>query len=142
MTRAWRSANMMRSTPRTAWWRARSSSGGMRRWPRSRRSRPNMGFSSARRWHPLSAAEIDEVRDLATDLPALWHADTTTPVDRKRLLRLGIAAVTVTVDRPQRTAVVEILWSGGATTQLEAPLRLLGHHLRTAADVLTLIREL
>jgi DNA invertase Pin-like site-specific DNA recombinase len=91
---------------------------------------------------PLSAAEIDEVRALATDLPALWHADTTTPVDRKRLLRLVIAAVTVTVDRPQRTAVVEILWSGGATTQLEAHLPPLGHHLRTAADVLTLIREL
>jgi hypothetical protein len=91
---------------------------------------------------PLSAAEIDEVRDLATDLPALWHADTTTAVDRKRLLRLVIAAVTVTVDRPQRTAVVEILWSGGATTQLEAHLPPRGHHLRTAADVLTLIREL
>jgi hypothetical protein len=91
---------------------------------------------------PLSAAEIDEVRDLATDLPALWHADTTTPVDRKRLLRLVIAAVTVTVDRQQRTAVVEVLWSGGATTQLKAHLPPLGQHLRTAADVLTLIHEL
>ena len=91
---------------------------------------------------PLSAAEIDEVRDLATDLPVLWHADTTTAVDRKRLLRLVIAGVTATVDRQERRVAVEILWSGGATTQLEAHLPPLGHHLRTAPDVLILIRDL
>jgi len=91
---------------------------------------------------PLSAAEIDEVRDLATDLPVLWHADTTTAVDRKRLLRLVIAAVTATVDRQARRVAVEILWSGGATTHLEAHLRPLGQHLQTAADVLILIRDL
>src|SRR3954454_12219783 len=135
MTRTWRSANMMRATPRTAWWHARSSSGGMRRWPR-------YGLLQRTALAPLSAAEIDEVRDLATDLPVLWHADTTTAVDRKRLLRLVIAGVTATVDRQERRVAVEILWSGGATTQLEAHLPPLGHHLRTAADVLILIRDL
>src|SRR3954467_3844388 len=34
---------------------------------------------------PLSGDEVEQVRRLAADLPALWHADTTTPVDRKRL---------------------------------------------------------
>ena len=44
---------------------------------------------------PLEPAEMADVRRLAADLPALWHADTTLPADRKRLLRLVIAAVTV-----------------------------------------------
>lgn len=91
---------------------------------------------------PLDDAEMQEVRRLAEDLPALWHADTTTPVDRKRLLRLVIAAVTVTVDQQQRSAVVEILWSGGAKTRHEARCPPLGWHLRTQAWVLDRIRDL
>jgi hypothetical protein len=35
---------------------------------------------------PLDAAEQGAVRPLAADLPALWSAQTTTDVDRKRLL--------------------------------------------------------
>src|ERR687893_967209 len=62
---------------------------------------------------PLDPAELADVRRLAADLPALWQADTTRPVDRKRLLRLVIAVVTVTVAGDRRTAEVAILWSGG-----------------------------
>ena len=36
---------------------------------------------------PLNALEVEDVRRLASDLPALWEADTTTPVDRKCLSR-------------------------------------------------------
>src|SRR3954470_9877648 len=66
---------------------------------------------------PLEPAEMADVRRLAADLPALWHADTTLPIDRKRLLRPVIAAVTVTVADDRRAAEVEILWSGGVTTR-------------------------
>ena len=91
---------------------------------------------------PLEPAETADVRRLAADLPALWHADTTLPIDRKRLLRLVIAAVTVTVADDRRAAEVEILWSGGATTRHHVVGRPFGWHLRTEAEMLALIRDL
>src|SRR5690242_14992762 len=66
---------------------------------------------------PLELAETAEVRRLAADLPALWRAETTLPADRKRLLRLVVAAVTVTVASDRRAAELAVLWSGGATTR-------------------------
>lgn len=85
---------------------------------------------------PLSAAEVNEVRRLAADLPGLWQAETTTPVDRKRLLRLAVAAVTVTVDRTRRRVDVVILWTGGATSLHEASLPPIGAHAGTDAAVI------
>jgi len=91
---------------------------------------------------PLSGDEVEQVRRLAADLPALWHADTTTPVDRKRLLRLAIAEVTITVHAAERTADIGLLWSGGARTSHRASCPPHGWHLRSEQRVLTLIREL
>jgi hypothetical protein len=36
----------------------------------------------------LTLAEQEQIRALARDIPELWHADTTTPADRQRLVRL------------------------------------------------------
>jgi DNA invertase Pin-like site-specific DNA recombinase len=91
---------------------------------------------------PLSGDEVEQVRRLAADLPALWHADTTTPVDRKRLLRLALAEVTITVHAAERTADIGLLWSGGARTSHRASCPPHGWHLRSEQRVLTLIREL
>jgi hypothetical protein len=91
---------------------------------------------------PLDQVEVEEVRRLASDLPALWHADTTTVVDRKRLLRLVIAAVTVTVQPGRRGADILILWSGGARTAYRVDRPGMGDHLRTAASALDAIRTL
>jgi DNA invertase Pin-like site-specific DNA recombinase len=91
---------------------------------------------------PLSVAEREEVRQIAADLPGLWHAETTTPVDRKRLLRLAVAAVTVTVDRTTRRVDVVILWTGGATSTHTAFLPPIGIHATTDAAVIARIGEL
>ena len=91
---------------------------------------------------PLDAVEAEEVRRLASDLPALWRADTTTPVDRKRLLRLVVAAVTVTVRAGRNGADIQVLWSGGARTTYWVDSPGFGRHLRTDADVLEAIRDL
>jgi IS66 C-terminal element/Recombinase len=91
---------------------------------------------------PLDQVEAEEVRRLASDLPALWYADTTTPVDRKRLLRLVITAVTVTVQRGRRGAEVLVLWSGGARTAYRVDSPDMGGHLRTEAGTLAAIRAL
>lgn len=91
---------------------------------------------------PLEQLEIEEVRRLASDLPALWHADTTQSVDRKRLLRLVITAVTVKVQQERRGAEILVLWSGGARTTYQVDSPDMGGHLRTQASLLDVIRTL
>ena len=91
---------------------------------------------------PLDVVETEDVRRLAEDLPALWKAETTMPVDRKRLLRLIIAAVTVTVRADRRGADLQILWSGGTRTTHWVDSPGFGRHLRTDAGVLETIRDL
>jgi hypothetical protein len=72
----------------------------------------------------------------------LWRADTTTAVDRKRLLRLAVTADTVTVDRIARRVDVVLLWTGGATSTHSVPLPPIGLHSTTDAAVIDRIREL
>lgn len=91
---------------------------------------------------PLDATEREEVRRIAADLPGLWRAETTMAVDRKRLLRLAIAAVTVTADRAARRIDAVILWTGGATSTHMASLPAIGLHAMTEAAVIARIREL
>ncbi|HYH45402.1 MAG TPA: recombinase family protein, partial [Thermoanaerobaculia bacterium] len=64
---------------------------------------------------PLDEAEEEAVRCMAEDLPALWHAGTTTDVDRKRLLRLVVSEVVLTVDAEARSAEITLAWTGGET---------------------------
>lgn len=90
---------------------------------------------------PLTAAEQEAVRHLAGDLPTVWAAPTTTPADRKRLLRLAIQDVTVTVlPTKPRSAALTIHWSGGATTQQTVTVRPTGWHCTTEAALVEQIR--
>jgi len=70
----------------------------------------------AARPRALTAAERDQIRALAADLPAVWHAETTTDADRKQLLRHLIEAVTVTVTGDSEQVNVEVTWAGGHRT--------------------------
>ena len=59
-----------------------------------------------------------DLEALAADLPRLWHASTTSPKDRKRLLRTLVADVTL-ISAPARDDVrVGIHWRSGATEEL------------------------
>ena len=59
-----------------------------------------------------------DLEALAADLPHLWHASTTSPKDRKRLLRTLVADVTLS-SAPTRDEVrVGIHWRSGATEEL------------------------
>jgi DNA invertase Pin-like site-specific DNA recombinase len=91
---------------------------------------------------PLSAEDADEVRRLAADLPGLWGAETTTALDRKRLLRLVVSAVTVTVDRAERRAEVVILWVGGVTSRHQARMPPVGWNARTDDTIVDRVRDL
>jgi DNA invertase Pin-like site-specific DNA recombinase len=50
---------------------------------------------------------------LASDLPALWKATTTTPEDRQTIARLLLEQVTVTVEGETDRVDVELRWAGG-----------------------------
>jgi DNA invertase Pin-like site-specific DNA recombinase len=67
----------------------------------------------------LSAAEREQIRALAQDLPALWQAPGTTAADRQRIVRLLVEEVIVTVRGESEWVDVTIRWAGGFTSQHE-----------------------
>ena len=83
------------------------------------------------------------LKTLARDLPKLWAATTTSDRDRKELLRTLISEIVVTVRRPENIAEIEVLWEGGARSELS--IRLLrrgGERTRTDEDTIELIARL
>ena len=91
---------------------------------------------------PLSETEQESVRQLAQDLPLLWHAQTTTATDRKRLLRLVIREVTLTVHAEGRAADFVILWSGDVITHHSVTCPPIGWHCVTDESTVQRIRTL
>jgi len=61
----------------------------------------------------LSAAEQEQIRSLACDIPQLWHADTTTAAERRRLVRFLIEQIEVGVRGATDQVEVAIRWAGG-----------------------------
>ncbi|MFL5859930.1 MAG: recombinase family protein [Solirubrobacteraceae bacterium] len=107
------------------------------------RERQRLAELEAHRPEPLTAAERQALERLARDLPRLWDADTTTPRDRKELLRTLVCEVIVTVEDDPRRADVEIVWEGGARTELRVPLNHRGpERHRTGEDTVELVRKL
>src|SRR6266567_1504530 len=64
----------------------------------------------------LSAGELAAIRALASDIPALWAAPTTTIADRKPLLRAVVESVQVTADGATERVHAAITWAGGQQT--------------------------
>jgi DNA invertase Pin-like site-specific DNA recombinase len=107
------------------------------------RERRKLAELERRRPEPLTAVERDALTRIARDLPRLWEAPTTTDRDRKELLRTLISEVTVTVREEPRRAQIEVLWEGGARTELTVPLVRRGpERHRTSEDTVELIRKL
>lgn len=61
----------------------------------------------------LSSHEREQIAALSEDLPALWHADSTTPEDRQAIARLLLDQVTVTIEGNTERVDVELQWAGG-----------------------------
>jgi excisionase family DNA binding protein len=92
---------------------------------------------------PLTDDERQALARLARDLPRLWQAPTTTARDRKELLRALVREVIVTVQEEPRRAGVEIVWEGGARSELSVPLIRRGPEgKRTDEQTVELIRRL
>lgn len=101
-------------------------------------------YDRARRAHKveLSAADRREILSLASDLPRVWNAKTTTHLQKKQLLRLLVEQVALTPeDVPRRQTRVDVQWHTGATTATLVE-RVRYTTRQTAVDTVTVIREL
>ena len=96
-----------------------------------------------RRPAPLSDRERRVLARLASDLPRVWHAPTTTDRDRKQLLRCLLDDIVLTVDRSRVRARLELFWQGGAHSELNVALnRTAAKRTDTSEDLVALIRRL
>jgi len=68
----------------------------------------------------LTAAERAAIQALASDLPRVWDAPSTTQADRKELLRILIEKITVAVAGTSELVNVTITWAGGHQTTGQA----------------------
>jgi DNA invertase Pin-like site-specific DNA recombinase len=100
-----------------------------RRWERALAQQQQLQQEFAR-WQQtaparLSAADVEAIGRLASDLPAVWQAATTTPADRQRIARLLLERIVVRVDKASEQVEVQLHWAGGQQSQhrLRRPVR-------------------
>ena len=65
----------------------------------------------------LSDEERNAIRQLANDIPTLWHAPTTTHADKQAIVRHLIERIIVTVQNNTERVNVQIHWAGGHCTE-------------------------
>lgn len=108
-----------------------------------RRAEAEFAAQRARRPTALTAEELDWLNRAGADVRAVFEAPTTTPRERKQLLRALISEIVLTVESETRTAQLRIMWEGGATTELTMALHRAGWHPRaTDEDTVDLVRRL
>lgn len=91
----------------------------------------------------LSQEERDHLLALGPDLASVWHAATTTPRDRKELLRTLIEEVIIKVERDKAAAHLALRWKGGALNEIDLALpRSRPATVRTDEDTIALVRRL
>lgn len=108
-----------------------------------RRAENDLRAQQARRPVTLTDDEVAWIRRAGADLAAVFHAPTTTIVERKQLIRAVIDHIVLTVNAETRIAELRIQWQGGADTELSMAMTKRGGHTRTTSeDTVTLIRRL
>jgi DNA invertase Pin-like site-specific DNA recombinase len=65
----------------------------------------------------LDEADQERIRRLAVEVPTLWRAPTTTPADRRQIVRLLIDRVVLSVDPEDDRVRVRVEWAGGAVRE-------------------------
>ncbi len=91
----------------------------------------------------LSETEREAIRRLATDIPVLWAAATTTDADRKEIIRQVVERVIVDVQGSSERVKVRIEWIGGGSTEsvVIRPVRKLSQ-LSTYPQICQRVQEL
>jgi hypothetical protein len=89
----------------------------------------------------LTLAQREQIRHLSQDLPAIWHAPTTTFVERKQLIRWLIKDVTLS--KRGNVIDVAIRWQTEALTRLAIPrYQQSWEERQTSPQVVARVREL
>lgn len=73
---------------------------------------------AARQAVPLGVEDRAAIRRLAEDIPALWHAPSTTAAERQAIVRQLIERVVISVQGQSEQVQVEIQWAGGYCTHM------------------------
>ncbi len=81
----------------------------------------------------ISAADRAQLQRLGENLPRIWHADTTSAGDRKRILRLVMRDVALDGKRCQGQVWLRITWQTGATSEHRVQRRV--HTYRDYIDI-------
>lgn len=99
--------------------------------------------AKAEKHFSLSAEEQGDIRRLAQDLPAIWHAPSTSVQERKQLMRYLIAEVQLDGVSNQGRIEIRVTWRSGAvsTRQIER-VRVGAWAPRTDDQVIERIRTL
>jgi excisionase family DNA binding protein len=87
------------------------------RWEHALRELKDAEAELAEHATPKPEPAREQIEALARDLPALWDSNSTTPKDRKRLLRALIADVTITSQPAGSELQIGIRWRSGAAEQ-------------------------
>ena len=90
----------------------------------------------------LTEGEREQIRRLASNVPALWHAESTTDADRKAILREVIDRVEVDVEGESEWVAARIYWVGGSRsdTRFRRPVHRMDQ-LSTWPDIRRRIEE-
>src|SRR6266487_4480766 len=89
----------------------------------------------------ITPEERQRILRLAQNVPAVWHAPTTTQAERKQLVRYLIKDVTLT--KREMVIEVRIRWRTEALTEVRVPRpKLVADARRTDAQVVARVREL
>jgi DNA invertase Pin-like site-specific DNA recombinase len=67
----------------------------------------------------IGAADRERIKSLSGSVAALWHADGTSAVDRKQIIRCVVDRVILVCDKSTENNHVTIDWQGGMTTRHE-----------------------
>ena len=87
-------------------------------------------------------ATVDEFKDLAADLEALWTGTDTDVRLKKRVVRALIQEVIADVDAEAGEVVLIIHWRGGVHTELRLPRRRRGQCQPTSKGIVAAVRHL
>jgi hypothetical protein len=91
----------------------------------------------------LSTEEARDMQRLAQNLPAVWHAETTTDRERKQLLRYALAEVQLDGVSTPGKIEIRVTWRSGAVTRQQIERLKVGSWApRTADCVIERIRAL
>ena len=91
----------------------------------------------------LNEHELAQIRALAEDLPALWQAATTTPVDRQQIIRFLVERVVVEVQGKSDRVQLTVGWLGGCTSRHELSRPVLSYQqMENHEQLLARLRQL